>query len=53
MEPVTFIHENREERGNGQPSPTSSTATAQVSPLPTATTRPESSGSIWPGHPDA
>ena len=45
--------DTREERRNGQSLPVSTINTAQVLPLPTATTRPESSDLIWPGHPDA
>ena len=43
----------REERVTEQPSSSTTVTTAQVSPLPTATTRPEAVDLIWPGHPDA
>ena len=43
----------REERITDQPPPSTTVTTAQVSPLPTVTTRPEASDLIWPGHPDA
>ena len=45
--------DTREERRNGQSPPVSTINMAQVSPLPTATTRSESCDLIWPGHPDA
>ena len=53
MEPIPSISESRVERGNSQPPPASSAATAQVSPLPTPMARSESSDLILPGHPDA
>ena len=43
----------REKRVTDQPPPSTTVTTAQVSPLLTATTRPEASDLIWPGHPDA
>ena len=43
----------RGERIIDQLSSSIAVTTAQVSPLPTITTRPEASDLIWPGHPDA
>ena len=43
----------REERATDQPLSSTTVTTAQVSPLPTVTTRPEASDLIWPGHQDA
>ena len=52
MEPRPSIVNTRGERKNGNLSPMSTISMAQVSLLPTATTRPESCDLIWPGHPD-
>ena len=41
------------ERVIDQPPSPITVITAQVSPLPKVTTRPEASDLIWPGHPDA